>query len=97
MQGRTGAQQTRLLMQGMNVFRIQRDEGYLRAMLHCVARLYSAHVLPVSAPPLNPWWELPEYHAFVNATRALAASAALVASADELPPPPGCDARPFLD
>ena len=80
----------------MTVFRIQRDERYLRDMLHCVARLHTAHVLPHSVPPLDPWWERPEYHAFLDATKALAASAALVTPAEELPAPPGCDPRPFL-
>lgn len=81
----------------MTIFRIQRDEGYLRAMLQCVSRLHKQHVLPRCEPPRDPWWALPEYHAFLDATRVLAASAALVMQVAEPALPPGCDLRPFLD
>ncbi len=84
--------------QGMTVFRLQRDEGYLARMLACVARLHTQHVRPgAPPPPLNAWWQLPEYHAFLDATRAVAAAAALVAVVDAPALPPGADLRPFLD
>ena len=84
-------------MQGMTVFRLQRDERYLRALLACVSRLHTQHVLTGAPPPLNPWWQLPDYHAFLDATKAVAASADLVATVEAPAPPPGCDLRPFLD
>ena len=81
----------------MTIFRIQRDKAYLCAMLHLVSRLHTQHVLARSPPPCNPWWALPEYHAFLDATKALAASATLVAQVAEPVLPSGCDLRPFLD
>lgn len=47
------------------MFRMHRDDAYLRQMLGYVSRLWTEHALPPRAPPppQNIWWKETEYQA----------------------------------
>ncbi len=85
-------------VQGLTIYRMWRDEEYLKAMLDFVSRVYTQHVLLGRPPPGNIFWGLPEYKKFLERTIALADGAAVVARvpSGEVQHAPGADVRAFL-
>ena len=71
-----------MLLQGLKLFRMLRDDRYLEAMLSIVSNFYTLHVLPAQPPPANMFFQLQSYQAFLHSTTHVAASAAPVASFD---------------
>ena len=61
--------------QGLTAFRVWRDDHYIAAMLGFISRLYMQHVLLRRPPPADLHAHLPEYHAFLLRTAAIAGSA----------------------
>lgn len=87
-----------VLLQGLTVFRMWRDEEFIRDMLHFVSRVYTEHVLPDWPPPVNIFWGLPEYEQFLDRTNALANGATIVTQvpAAAVQRSSGSDQRAFL-
>ena len=84
--------------QGMTVFRMWRDEAYLRAMLGYVSIFYTSFVLAQKPPPGNIFLELPQYQQFLQHTLALAHGAEVVMHIPPEQMPPGTgDPRTFLN
>ena len=85
-------------MQGINVFRMARDDAYLRQMLTMLSRFYTTHVLPGKQPPPDMFARLPEYQQLLASSVRVARGTALLAHipSERLAPPPGADRRPFL-
>eukprot|EP00887_Chlorella_sp_A99_P000528 scaffold17.g528.t1 len=95
---RSGLLVSRSATKGIRVFRMPRDDAYVRLMLAVLARLWRDHVLPQRPPPAEAWASWAEHHRLLSATAALAAGAAQVATAESATyHPPGGDPRFFLD
>lgn len=58
--------------QGINVFRMQRNEEFLRLMLHFVSIFYTSFVLPGVQPTANMMIDLPGYASFLQLSLRLA-------------------------
>ena len=71
-----------MLLQGLKLFRMLRDDSYLQAMLSIVSSFYTLHVLPAQPPPDNMFFQLQSYQAFLHSTMNVAASAVPVAYFD---------------
>lgn len=70
-------------MQGLIIFRVWRDDEYIKAMLDFVSHLYTSYVLPGKDPPTNIFMNTPEYSSFLQQTSAIAEAATVVA---QVPP-----------
>jgi len=83
--------------QGLNVFRVWRDDAYLKVMLDFISTLYTVYALNNRSPPTNIFMDLPEYQRFLQQTVAIANGAELVlhVPADETHSPKN-DQRAFL-
>lgn len=69
---------TRSATKGVTVFRMERDEGYIKAMLDVLAYLHKTYVLPRRAPGGQPYKEYAQYTAFLQHTKRVAKSAVVV-------------------
>jgi radial spoke head protein 9 len=80
------------------IFRVWRDDEYIKAMLGFISRLYTEHVLPGQEPPPDLWARLPDYGAFLRRTAAMAEAATVVARvpAEEVVRAAAGDKRAFL-
>ena len=71
-----------MLLQGLKLFRMLRDDSYLQAMLSIVSSFYTLYVLPAQPPPANMFFLHHSYQAFLHSTINVAASAVPVAFFD---------------
>ena len=85
-------------MQGINIFRMARDDLYLHQMLTVLSRFYTTFVLPGKQPPADIFADLPEHQSFLASSLRVARSTAVMShvSSEMLQTPPGADHRPFL-
>eukprot|EP00884_Botryococcus_braunii_P017946 jgi/Botrbrau1/4835/Bobra.0325s0046.2 len=87
---------SRSLTQGMAVFRVRRDEAYLKDMMEVVALLYCQYVRKFVQPPVNMFMGLPVYERLLQRTLNLARHPERL----QLPPftqmAPNFDSQPFL-
>jgi hypothetical protein len=67
---------SRSATKGIRVFRVARDDVYLRQMLAVASRLWTAHVLLHRPPPADVYASMPEYGAFLQRTVQAGASCA---------------------
>ena len=90
---------SRSATKGMRLYRVQRDDAYLRILLAVVSRLWREHVLPRRPPPPDLFKSWDTYHSRVRQTVAAARRATLLLAVAEgdLAAPPRADPRPFLD
>lgn len=88
---------SRSATKGIRVFRMARDEVYLRQMLAVASRLWTAHVLLRCPPPADAYTSMPEYGAFLQRTVQIAHNAEVVAAVADCEIAPCADRRPFLD
>ena len=66
---------TTVCVQGARLFRMQRDDTYIQAMLAVVSRFYCLHVLSMKAPPQNMFSERRDYRLLLQRTLELAKGA----------------------
>lgn len=78
---------------GMRVFRVHRDDEYLRLMLTIIQRLYERHVKPRQPPPAEAFSRLPEHGLLVRRTIQIASSAEVVLEVEDEEVVPGADMR----
>ena len=85
-------------LQGINIFRMARDDLYLQQMLAVLSRFYTTFVVPGKRPPPDMFARLPEYQQFLASAVRVARNTVLLAHIpnNRLQPPPGADPRPFL-
>lgn len=67
---------------GVRVYRLWRDDAYLRTTLQLLSVLQQQHVLPGVAPKADTYSKMPGYKDFLQRTVALARSAVCVAAAE---------------
>ena len=85
------------LGQGMTIFRMWRDDDYLRSMLGYLSIFYMSFVLKQQPPPRNLFLTQPEYQQFLQHTLALSQGADVVLHVPpEAMPQASGDLRTFL-
>ncbi|KAK9847291.1 hypothetical protein WJX84_002718 [Apatococcus fuscideae] len=87
---------SRSATQGIRLFRMERDETFLRLMLQHISLLYTQHVIPRRAPPADLHWQSPAYQQLLHLTLRISADTPELAYMPDPAASPTCDRRPFL-
>ena len=93
-----GSADQAVLLQGINIFRMARDDAYLHQMLTVLSRFYTTFVLPRKRPTPDMFTRLPEYQQFLGSSVRVARSTPILAHipSDRLHAPPGANRSAFL-
>ena len=84
------------MLQGIRLFRMERSEPFLRLMLQHISLLYTQHVIPRRAPPLDLHWQSPDYQQLLRLTLKISADTPELAYMSAPVASPTCDRRAFL-
>ena len=84
------------ILQGIRMFRMERNEEFLRLMLQHISLLYTEHVMLRRAPPLDLHWRSPDYQQLLHLTLRISAETPALAHVIDPACSPFCDQRAFL-
>ena len=82
--------------QGITIFRMQRNDEFLRNMLYYVSIFYGSHVKPGIPPNVNFFSNLPGYAGFLQLSLKIARGTPAVVHIAYPAKAPACDRRAFL-
>ena len=82
--------------QGITIFRMQRNEEFLKSMLHFVSKFYTSYVQPGILPPVNMLFDTPGYCAFLHLALKIARETPEVMHIAHPALAKGSDMRTFL-
>lgn len=90
---------SRSATKGIRVFRMRRDDEYVRLMLSVLSVLWQYHVVPHRMPSRDGLAALPHHQLLLKRTREIAGAAVVVKEVGpgQMAPLPGRDTRFFLD
>ena len=88
----------RSALRGLRIFRVKRNDAYIRAMLQVLSIFWRQYVLSRRLPPKDVFADLKEHHDMIKMTKLIIENAEVVmdVSAEQLLHPKG-DRRLFLD
>jgi hypothetical protein len=69
---------SRSISRGLNIFRLRRDDEYVRLMLTVVSQFYTKHVLPRRPPATDAFAKSAQHQKLLSLTRKLATTARVV-------------------